>query len=190
MTTMETRTDVSAETAPEETSVVVPPPSARLRRAWLLVDVALVALVLAALVLVGLTARGMLDQRADDRARSDALAAARQLALSFTSLDYRTFDRDAQRVADAAGGQLRQQFTDERSVLKKAMTTNKSVTRGRVLDAAVVDSDRDSARVLLVVDADVTNTSTTEPAARHYRMQLDMSHAGGRWLGTDLTFVG
>jgi Mce-associated membrane protein len=105
-------------------------------------------------------------------------------------MDYRTFDRDAQRVVDGSGGQLRQQFTDSTGALKKAMTTNRSATRGRVLDAAVVDADGDSARVLLVVDADVTNTSTTTPSARHYRIQLDLARQAGRWLGTDLSFVG
>lgn len=166
------------------------PPSARRRRAWRLVDVALVALVLAALVAVGLTARGTLADRADEAARADALAAARRLAVNFTTMDYRTYDRDAKRVVDGSGGQLRQQFTDSTDALKKAMTTNRSTTRGRVLDAAVVDADGDSARVLLVVDADVTNTSTTTPSARHYRIQLDLARQAGRWLGTDLSFVG
>jgi Mce-associated membrane protein len=91
---------------------------------------------------------------------------------------------------DGAAGALRQQLTDSTGTLKKAMTDNRSVTHGRVLDAAVVDADRDSARVLLVVDADVTNTSATTPSARHYRIQLDLAREGGRWLGTDLSFVG
>jgi Mce-associated membrane protein len=151
---------------------------------------AVVALVLPALVAAALVARGTLADRADEAARADALAAARQLAVSFTTRDYRTYDRDAKRVVDGSGGQLRQQFTDETDALKKAMTANRSTTRGRVLDAAVVDADRDSARVLLVVDADVTNTSTSTPSARHYRIQLDLARQGGRWLGTDLSFVG
>jgi Mce-associated membrane protein len=166
------------------------PPSAQLRHAWRLVDVALLALVLAALVAAGLVVRGTLTDRADEAARADALAAARTLAVSFTTMDYRTYDRDAKRVVDGSGGQLRQEFTQSTDALKKAMTTNRSTTRGRVLEAAVVDADRDSARVLLVVDADVTNTSATTPSARHYRIQLDLARQGGRWLGTDLSFVG
>jgi Mce-associated membrane protein len=165
-------------------------PSPHRRRAWRLIDVALVALVLAALVVAGLSLRQVRADRADEAARSGAVAAARQLAVSFTSLDYRTYDEGARRLADSASGALRQQLTDSAGALKKAMTANQSVTRGTVLDAAVVAADRDSARVLLVVDADVTNTSTTTPTARHYRIQLDLRRHGGRWLGTDLTFVG
>jgi Mce-associated membrane protein len=190
MTTQTTAPPVSVDPVGEDRTAEVPAPSSRLRRAWRLVDVALVALVLAALVAVGLVARATLADRADQSARAGALGAARQLATSFTTMDYRTYDRDAKRVVDGSAGQLRQQFTDSGAELKKAMTTHRSVTHGTVLDAAVVDADRDSARVLLVVDADVTNTSTTEPSARHYRIQLDLSRQHGRWLGTDLTFVG
>lgn len=177
---------VEAPTGPQPGTT----PSPRLRRRWLLVDLTLVALVLAALVAVGLTARQTLTDRGDDQARAGALAAAKHLAVAVTSLDYRTFDQDAQRVVAATGGQLKQQLTTENAALKKAMTTNRATTSGRVLDAAVVDADRDSARVLLVVDADVTNTSTQKPTARHYRIQLDLSRQNGRWLGTNLTFVG
>lgn len=181
---------MSTTTSPALPAKIREEPPSAIRRAWRLVDVALVALVLAALVAAGLVVRGTLADRADEAARADALAAARRLAVSFTTMDYRTYDRDAKRVVDGSGGQLRQEFTHSTDALKKAMTTNRSTTRGRVLDAAVVDADRDSARVLIVVDADVTNTSATTPSARHYRIQLDLARQGGRWLGTDLSFVG
>jgi len=190
MTTETTAPPVSVDPVGEDRTAEVPAPSSRLRRAWRLVDVALVALVLAALVAVGLVARATLADRADQSARAGALGAARQLATSFTTMDYRTYDRDAKRVLDGSAGQLRQQFTDSTGELKKAMTANRSTTRGRVLEAAVVDADRDSARVLLVVDADVTNTAAPTPSARHYRIQLDLARHGSRWLGTDLSFVG
>lgn len=185
-TPTESRTEPASEAAPD-TDVT---PSPRLRRAWLFVDLALLALVLAALVVVGITARGVLQDRSADEARADAVAAARRLAVSFTSLDYRSYDRDAAAVVAGASGTLKQEFSQQSAALKKAMTSNRSVTKGSVLDAAVVAADSDSARVLLVVDADVTNTSAPTPTARHYRIQLDMSHQHGRWLGTNLSFVG
>lgn len=197
MTTTDTRA-IGNEASPDATSgdstrvgpVSSGPAGRALWRRWLVVDVLLGVLVLAALAAAAFTARGVLADRAQDEARDDALAAARQLAVSFTSLDYRTYDHDAKRVLAQTGGGLAEQFSAESAALKKAMTTNRSVTKGQVLEAAVVDADRDSARVLLAVDAQVTNTSTTEPAARHYRIQLDLRRDGGRWVGTDLSFVG
>ena len=69
------------------------------------------------------------------------------------------------------------------------MTSNKAVSKGKVLSAGLVSSDADSARVLLVVDADVTNTSATTAVPRHYRIQVDLSRSGDRWLANQLQFV-
>ena len=56
------------------------------------------------LVLAVVLGRQALDQRAEARDRSAALAAARQIAVNFSTLDYRTFDRDTARVAAVATG--------------------------------------------------------------------------------------
>jgi Mce-associated membrane protein len=63
------------------------------------------------------------------------------------------------------------------------------VSVGDVLEAGIVTSDSDSARVLVVVDSKVTNTATTGSQVRHYRMQLDLTRRGDRWLTSDLSFV-
>ncbi len=58
-----------------------------------------------------------------------------------------------------------------------------------MLDAAVdtKGSDRDSVRVLLVVDQNVKSGPT--PQLRHYRIQVDMAADGDRWLVSSLSFV-
>lgn len=153
------------------------------------------AAVLAVLVVAGLVAGGLLGRRVLAERRSaaageDAVAAATQLAVNFTTLDYRTFDRDAQRVTDDAAGTFRKEFSAQTAELKQLVTSNKAVSKGKVLKAALVSHDADSARVLLVVDADVTNTAATTPVARHYRMQVDLTRSGERWLTDQLQFVG
>ena len=64
------------------------------------------------------------------------------------------------------------------------------MSRGEVLDAGIVSDDADSARVLVVADSTVTNAAQPQPQKRHYRMQLDLVRSGGRWLVSDLQFVG
>jgi Mce-associated membrane protein len=54
----------------------------------------------------------------------------------------------------------------------------------------MVTADAGAARVLVVADSDVSNTATKQPMPRHYRMQLDLVHKDGRWLTTDMQFVG
>ena len=163
--------------------------TARLRRAWRLVDLALVALLLGALVAVGLSARGVLADRADEAARADALAAARRLAVSFTSLDYRTYDRDARVWPTAPRGSCAGSSREfRRRPEERASTANRSVTRGHRLDAAVV-----ACRPRLRPGAARRRRRRDEHvrpdtrAARHYRMQLDLRRTAAAGWAPDLT---
>jgi Mce-associated membrane protein len=144
----------------------------------------------AALVLAAVLAHRALDQRAVAQDRSDALAAARQIAVNFSTLDYRTFDRDTARVTAEATGAFRSDFAAQAAQIKQVVLENKSVSSGRVAQAALVSVTSTSARVLLALDATVTNTGATQPTARHYRVQLDLAKVKGRWLASQLQFVG
>ncbi|WP_329050073.1 hypothetical protein OG873_11660 [Streptomyces violaceus] len=133
---------------------------------------------------------GLYGQREADQRRQGILAAARQSALNFTSLDYRHYDRDSANVLAGATGDFKKQFTAQTEQLTKLVAQNKSVSQGQVLEAGIVRSDEDSARVLVVADSKVTNTAAPEGEARTYRLQLDLVHKDGRWLTSDVEFVG
>jgi Mce-associated membrane protein len=133
---------------------------------------------------------GMYEQREADQRRQGILAAARQSALNFTSLDYRHYDRDSANVLAGATGDFKKQFTAQTEQLTKLVARNKSVSEGQVLEAGIVRSDENSARVLVVADSKVTNTAVPEGEARTYRLQLDLVHEDGRWLTSDVEFVG
>jgi Mce-associated membrane protein len=130
------------------------------------------------------------DQRADEQRRQDILAAARQSALNFTSLDYRRYDRDSANVLKGATGDFKKEFAAQTAELTRLVAQNKSVSEGQVLEAGIVRSDDRSARVLVVADSKVTNTAVPRGEARTYRLQLDLVHRGGRWLTSDVEFVG
>ena len=144
----------------------------------------------AALVLAVVLGRQALAQRAESRDRADAMAAARQIAVNFSTLDYRTFDRDTARVTATATGTFRSDFAAQAAQIKQVVIANKSVSTGQVGQPALVSESSHSARVLLALDATVTNTSSTTPTARHYRVQLDLTKVNGRWLASQLQFVG
>ena len=104
------------------------------------------------------------DRHETEQRRQDILAAARQSALNFTSLDYRHYDRDSANVLKGATGDFKKQFTAQTAQLTKLVAENKSVSEGQVLEAGIVRSDEHSARVLVVADSKVTNTAA--PGAR------------------------
>jgi Mce-associated membrane protein len=129
-------------------------------------------------------------QRAAEQRRQDVLAAARQSALNFTSLDYRHYGRDSADVLKGATGEFKKEFAAQTAQLTKLVAQNKSVSEGQVLEAGIVRSDDRSARVLVVADSKVSNTAAPEGQARTYRLQLDLVRVGGRWLTSDVAFVG
>ncbi|MEU6916261.1 hypothetical protein [Streptomyces olindensis] len=130
------------------------------------------------------------EQRAAEQRRQDILAAARQSALNFTSLDYRRYDRDSGNVLKGATGDFKKQFAAQTEELTELVARNKSVSEGQVLEAGLVRSGARTARVLVVADSKVTNTAVPKGEARTYRLQLDLVLEGGRWLTSDVEFVG
>jgi Mce-associated membrane protein len=154
----------------------------------------LALLLVFALVAVGVLAPKISAASGRDDRREAILQAARQQAVNFTTLDYRHLDRDLGRVLNGSTGAFRKQFRAGTKDLTQLVTANKAVSKGEVLEAGLVSSDDDSARVLVVADSTVTNTGSPQPDKRHYRIQMDLvrdpSVKGGRWLVSDLTFVG
>jgi Mce-associated membrane protein len=155
-----------------------------------LARLALVVVLVAALAVCALQAPHVLRARQADERRAAVLQQARQIAVNFTTLDYRTFDDDVELVLDGATGTFAEQFRNGVEQTRAVVTENKSVSTGTVGEAALVTADDDSARVLLVVDAEVTNTAAPQPTPRHYRLQMDLARTGDRWLASDLRFVG
>ncbi|MEU2111122.1 hypothetical protein [Streptomyces sp. NPDC019507] len=130
------------------------------------------------------------EQRADEQRRQDILAAARRSALNFTSLDYRHYERDSANVLKGAAGEFKEQFAAQTAELTKLVAANKSVSEGQVLEAGIARSDERTARVLVVADSTVTNSAAPEGQSRTYRLQLDLVLEGGRWLTSNVEFVG
>ncbi|WP_328682120.1 hypothetical protein OG905_08650 [Streptomyces sp. NBC_00322] len=130
------------------------------------------------------------EQRAEAQRHQEILAAARQSALNFTSLDYRHYAQDSENVLKGATGDFKEQFSAQTNELTKLVAANKSVSQGQVLEAGITRSDERTARVLVVADSKVTNTAAPGGQARTYRLQLDLVHENGRWLTSDVEFVG
>lgn len=153
--------------------------------AWALSVLVLVALVGATLSVVAL--RGQ-DARKSER--EGAMKAARQLAVDFTTYNYESWDADAQRVLDESTGQFKEEFAAGSGSVKTEVVANKATSKGDVKEAAVVSNDKDSAQVLVIVNAVVTNTASKDGVERRYRIKLDLVREKNRWLTADFQVVG
>ncbi|WP_433218037.1 hypothetical protein ACQP00_11375 [Dactylosporangium sp. CS-047395] len=132
------------------------------------------------------------DIRALENAHQEALAAARQTTVDFVSVSAGSVDRDLQRITAGATGDFRDEFTRGQAQVRAAVVENNVDSKGTVLRAALVSGDRDSAVVLVAVDATVRNSKAPDGRASHYRIQVDLSRDrdSGRWLVSKLQFVG
>jgi Mce-associated membrane protein len=93
-------------------------------------------------------------------------------------------------VLDDSTGQFKQEFQSGIDAVKTDVVTNKATSKGDVKEAAVVSNDKDSAQVLVIVNAVVTNTASTDGVERRYRIKLDLVREKNHWLTADLQVVG
>ena len=154
-----------------------------------LVLAALLVLALAALAVVG---NRWYDHRAMDRGWQEALAAGKQAAVNFVSLSVSTVDRDLQRIIEGSTGQFREEYERNKATFRTRIVESRAEATGTVLRAGVLSGDRDSAVVLIAIDATIRNTGNPDGRLSHYRLQLDMARdaESGRWLVSLLQFVG
>lgn len=161
------------------------------RPIWRPVLWGLVVVVLVATVVVAATGgRAWLDAREREEARREALAAGRQLAVNFATLDHRTVDADTQRVQDGATGQFLEQYRTSLADLRKVIVDNESTSRVERAEAAYVGGDEDSAQVIVGLVAPTTNTNIPDGETKTYRIKLGLREVDGTWKVETLDFVG
>ena len=170
--------------------------SARLGRRGLHIALYLVALVLACGAVFGAV---LVHQERQDRQRADVergrygdvLAAARKEIEAFVNIDYQKAQESIDAVAAGATGDFAKQYDTSTKDVVKILTQAKSVMKGDVLWAGVVDADHDSASVIVATSGTVANTSTgNKPVARQFRIKVDLVRDGTAWKTSNVEFVG
>lgn len=141
------------------------------------------------LALAALAVQALRYDSVDDR-RADALRAAKQSALNLTSIDNREFDADVERVLEGSTGAFKTDFEARSKDLESVLTENQVVSQGKVIEAGLVRDDERTATALVVVDSEVRNTAAPEGRVNTYRMRLELELVDGRWLTSQLEFVG
>ena len=153
---------------------------------WALVAVALVA----SLALGATRGREWYAARQTTQANAAALAAAKQLAINFVTVDYTKVDADTARVRSGATGEFLKSYTSSVEELKKVLVANKTVSSVGRIEAALVSGDRDSAVALVGVVAPTKNTAVPNGETKTYRMRLELRLVGEAWKVENLEFVG
>ncbi len=121
------------------------------------------------------------NAQADETRRAEVLLAAREVALSYVSLDTR-------RVLDSATGRFASDYAASVAELEAEIERTGVVAEGVVLDAGITDISGERAQVVVAADATLTNGVGLN-TIRHYRLRADLVRWHGRWLITDLQLI-
>jgi Mce-associated membrane protein len=160
------------------------------RRSRLGLLLGLGGLLLALTAFTAYLALGILEDRAQEDRREDALRYAKQMALNLTSISVQDLDNDITQVLEGATGEFGEDFANRSDNLREVLSTNQVSSEGKVLEAALVRADEETATALVVVDATVRNAANPDGGVNTYRMKLELERQGDRWLTSLLEFVG
>jgi hypothetical protein len=177
-------------TAPEPCGDAVAEVHRRVGRRGRLVPVAIgLATVVALLAAVGVVSTFRRSGSAppatplNTSAEQSALAAGREFAGSFFTVDYRDVDRYSEAVEAGSTGEFRRNFSGKRTELRATLTQVRSVASADVRAAAARAVTPTSATALVVVDQSVRNTvSKEQPAVNRFRIREELRLVNGRWL--------
>ena len=129
--------------------------------------------------------------QAEQERYGEVLVAATDEAEAFINIRYDDAQASVDKVAEGATGEFKKQYSSSTEGVLQVLKQEKSVMEGKVLWAGVVDVDQDSATVIAATSGTVANQETNnQPVSRNFRLRLDLVREDGRWLTSDLQFVG
>lgn len=128
------------------------------------------------------------DSRSTDR---EVLNAATRQTLAWAAVDYRKADEYVTSVEEGATGAFLRQFQESEDALRQLLKANKSVQVPTIPEggAGLLERSGDEARVLIAMDATVTNKEAKTPQPRQYRLQVTLVESDGEWLTSGLEFI-
>ncbi|RSN26257.1 hypothetical protein DL990_32240 [Amycolatopsis sp. WAC 01416] len=119
--------------------------------------------------------------------REEALQVGRQAVTALTTLDYRQAEQGYQNWLNLSGGALHEELARDREGGLGRIDQAKTVTTGRVVDAAVteVDSGGGAAEVIASVELEV-RPEGGEAVTKHNRFRAGLNRTPDGWRVTSL----
>ncbi|GAC1591472.1 MAG: hypothetical protein NVS3B21_10040 [Acidimicrobiales bacterium] len=91
-------------------------------------------------------------------------------------------------IAGATSG-FRDDLRAQATQLEKALGASSVKSEGTVVSAGLTNSSADRATVIIAATGTVSNSSTSSPERRDYRIKVELSRIDDRWLVSALEFV-
>ncbi len=141
--------------------------------------------------LVSRTHQDRRDARVVQERYGAVLAAANAEATAFVNLRYDRAEQTVGAVAAGATGSFRRHYASASGQVIRVLQRHRSSMVGHVVWSGVVQLDPSHATVIAATTGTVSNDRTGgRPVDRSYRLRLSLVAEGGRWLTSNVQFVG
>ncbi|MCV7169596.1 mammalian cell entry protein [Mycobacterium manitobense] len=121
--------------------------------------------------------------------RESLLAAAREGAVSLTTIRHQQVEADVRRVLDAATGDFRADFEQRSPAFIDIVKQVQSDSQGSVTESAVEAQEGGAARILVTVAVNTTTRDGGPAEPRNWRMRLDVKDTDDGPKVADVEFV-
>jgi len=181
-------TTTSKDTADTESTVDLDESTEDKRRPRAL-TIVLAVVIVVLLALSGFLGWTFLERRQADSARAAAVDAGTKYATDLASYDFTNLAGNFTTVTANSTEKFAQQYKQVSDNLTQLIVQMKATSKGSVTQLGVVESDADSAVLVLFLDQAITNTNSPQPRVDRNRMRLSLLKSGDRWLIDDVQLL-
>ena len=115
--------------------------------------------------------------------------AGRAIALALTTVDYRTVDRDVQRILDTATNPFYDNFKEKSAEFTQAVLNAKSTSTSTVDEVRLESFDNRQARVFVALTVTTTNVGQPPQPPRHWRLIITVVKVGDADKASGVEFM-
>jgi Mce-associated membrane protein len=115
-----------------------------------------------------------------------ALAAGGQLAVDFTSFDYRKLDQDYAATARLAAPSFASKYLAQSKLFEPAVKKAKAISVSEAVSTALqsFSASQRTASVIVALNDTTTNIRAPHGTVTYFRMLVEMTDQDGQWLAT------
>ena len=122
--------------------------------------------------------------------RDDALESGRQAIVNFNTLDFKDVQHGLDLWVDSSTGPLRDEVQRGRQANAARIEQARTVTQGKVLDAALTELDDRAGKATMIAVVEITVTpENQQPLVKRNRYQAELTRDGDRWKLSNLGTV-
>jgi Mce-associated membrane protein len=162
-------------------------PVAGRRRALNVVAAALVVIVgLGVLAVVAVHTTQHRSGGSSGGSQGTLLAVGGQLAVDFTSFDYRHLDAEFVATSKRATPAFAKTYLAQSKSVASIITKAKAVSTSQVVATGLKSSSATNAVVLVAINDVTKNTQSPKGTTQYFRMEVDLVRQNGQWLASQV----